>query len=274
MEIEFWKLQGNGNDFILIDEHEHPVIPDEMKAEFAALYCDRRFGIGGDGVLYLSVSETADLKMRLFQPDRSEAEMCGNGIRCFARHAYEMGYIGTTCTVETPAGIMTVGIDFSGDTFIAAVDIPEPRFLRKDIPATGDGEAGYREKIGDFEVYAVNTGVPHAVVFSSGIDSLDIDALAPAIRNHPSFPKGANVDFVEVAGDNTISVRTFERGVEGETLSCGTGSVAAAAVAAKLGLAKSPVTVQTRGGDLEITLGARTILRGPAETVFWGRIVF
>ena len=151
-------MQGNGNDFILIDEYEHPVIPDEMKAQFAGLYCDRRYGIGGDGVLYLSRSSQADLHMRLFQPDESEAEMCGNGIRCFVKYAFDAGYVGTACLVETLAGIIRVEMAYSEDTFMATIDMPDPRFDRKEIPATGDGE--YRESIAGHEVYAVNTGYP------------------------------------------------------------------------------------------------------------------
>jgi diaminopimelate epimerase len=272
MELEFWKLQGNGNDFILIDEYKRPVIPDEMKSQFASLYCERRFGIGGDGVLYLSKSATADLKMRLFQPDESEAEMCGNGIRCFARYAFDTGYVSHACTVETPAGIIPVEMEYADDTFMAAIEMPEPRFARKDIPASGDGE--YEEKIAGFDVYAVNTGVPHAVIFGEDIDAINLKEIAPQIRHHASFPKGANVNFVQRTGENSIRIRTFERGVEDETLSCGTGATAAAAVAFHRGYVKSPVRVETKGGELVITLGDQTVMKGPAETVFWGKIIF
>jgi diaminopimelate epimerase len=272
MEINFWKLQGNGNDFILVDEYERPVIPDEMKSEFAALYCERRFGIGGDGVLFLSKSGNADLNMRLLQPDASEAEMCGNGIRCFAKYAYDAGYIGDSCSIETLAGIIRTTLAYEDDTFTAAVEVPEPRFARPDIPATGNGE--YRETIAGFEVYAVNTGVPHAVIFVKDVDSLNLPEIAPEIRRHPSFPKGANVNFVQTLGKDTIKIRTFERGIEDETLSCGTGATAAAAAARHLGYVGTPVTVETKGGGLEIELGEKTVLKGPAVTVFKGQIVF
>ena len=272
MELHFWKLHGNGNDFIIIDEYQREVIPGEMKAQFAGLYCDRRFGIGGDGVLYLAKSAVADLGMRLFQPDESEAEMCGNGIRCFAKYAFDSGYVGKTCSIETMAGIIRVEVAYEDDTFQAAIDMPEPRFDRVDIPATGDGE--YKETIAGFEVYAVNTGVPHAVIFSKDIASIDLPGFAPRIRHHPSFPKGANVNFVEISGEDTIKIRTFERGVEGETLSCGTGATAAAAVAFRQGLVKNHVFVDTEGGPLELTFGGRVILKGPAVTVFGGQILF
>jgi diaminopimelate epimerase len=272
MDLKFVKLHGNGNDFILVDEYERPVIPDEMKSEFAALYCERRFGIGGDGVLFLSKSGSADLKMRLLQPDESEAEMCGNGIRCFAKYAYDAGYIGTTCSIETIAGIIQTELSYEDDTFTAAIEMPEPRFARPDIPATGEGE--YKETIAGFEVYAVNTGVPHAVVFVKDVDTVKITETAPEIRRHPSFPKGANVNFVQTMAKDAIKVRTFERGIEDETLSCGTGATAAAAVAMHLGYVSTPVTVETKGGGLVIELGKKTLLKGPAVTVFRGQIVF
>ena len=272
LELEFWKLHGNGNDFILIDEYERQVIPDEMKAQFAGLYCDRRFGIGGDGVLYLSRSGQADLRMRLFQPDESEAEMCGNGIRCFVKYAFDAGYVKNTCLVESLTGIIKVEMAYADDMFMATIDMPEPLFERKDIPATGDGE--YREEIAGKVVYAVNTGVPHAVIFVDDIDAVSLPELGPVIRHHQTFPKGANVNIVQRAGENTLRIRTFERGIEGETLSCGTGATAAAAVARKLGYVTTPVTVETLGGSLGISFGDVTRTQGPAITVFKGSIIF
>jgi diaminopimelate epimerase len=272
MEIVFTKLHGNGNDFILIDEFEKVVIPDEMKGQFAALYCDRRFGIGADGVIYLSKSAKGSAKMRLFQPDESEAEMCGNGIRCLAKYASDQGYVKESCTVETLAGGIGVVMRYSEDDFSATVTLPAPKFDRKDIPATGEGE--YKEKIWDYDVYAVNTGVPHAVIIVSDIEGVNTGAAAPPVRHHASFPKGANVNFVQKIGENSISIRTFERGVEDETLSCGTGAMAAAAVAHKLGLVGPTVHVETRGGPLVITLAPQVTMEGPAVTVFSGVIPF
>lgn len=272
MELEFAKLHGNGNDFILIDEYGRQYIPDDMKAQFAALYCDRHFGIGGDGVLYLQRSEQADLRMRLFQPDESEAEMCGNGIRCFAKFAFDAGYVGATCSVETMAGVIHVEMGYEDDTFMASIDMPEPKFDRRDIPATGEGE--YRETIEGQEVFAVNTGVPHAVVFVQDTDALNLEKAGPPIRHHATFPRGANVNFVQRMGNNALKVRTFERGVEEETLSCGTGATAAAAVAHHLGFVTSPVTVETPGGPLIVQLGEATRTKGPATTVFLGVISF
>ncbi|OPY37435.1 MAG: Diaminopimelate epimerase [Methanoregula sp. PtaU1.Bin051] len=272
MEIPFTKLHGNGNDFILIDEYEKTVIPDEMKAQFATLYCDRRFGIGADGVLYLSKSGKGNLKMRILQPDGSEAEMCGNGIRCLAKYAFDTGYVKESCIVETVAGEMPVAAGYREDEFFATIAMGTPLFDRRDIPATGEGE--YREMIGPHEVYAVNTGVPHAVIFVDELDRFEVAAQSPQIRFHDTFPKGANVNFVQVTGPDAISIRTFERGVEAETLSCGTGATAAAAVAHKLGRVGTTVQVETQGGPLVITLDGVAKMEGPAATVFTGLITF
>jgi diaminopimelate epimerase len=272
MEIPFTKLHGNGNDFVIIDEYEKIIIPDEMKGQFAAIYCDRRFGIGADGVIYLSKSEKSLLKMRILQPDESEAEMCGNGIRCLAKYAFDAGYTKESCTVETPAGEIGVVMGYREDEFSATITMPIPKFDRKDIPATGDGE--YKERIGEFDVYAVNTGVPHAVIIVDAIDTLDVEAAAHPIRHHATFEKGANVNFVERTGPESIRIRTFERGVEEETLSCGTGATASAAIVHKLGYTGDTVSVETRGGPLTIYLKDGAKMEGPATTVFSGKISF
>jgi diaminopimelate epimerase len=210
--------------------------------------------------------------MRIFQPDEGEAEMCGNGIRCLARFASDAGYVKDSCTVETPAGSIGVAIDTADENFSATVTMTPPQFNRRDIPATGKGE--YKENIGYYEVYAVNTGVPHAVIIVDAVDAVDVAAVAPAIRHHASFPKGANVNFVEKTGKNSIRIRTFERGVEDETFSCGTGATASAAVMHKLGLTGDVVKVETRGGPLTIYLQGGVKMQGPAVTVFTGVISF
>lgn len=272
MEIPFAKLHGNGNDFIVIDEYHKLVIPDDMKGQFAAVYCDRRLGIGADGVIFLMKSAKDDLRMRLLQPDESEAEMCGNGIRCLAKFAFDAGYVKESCTVETPAGSIGVALESTENGFSATVMMTQPQFDRKDIPATGTGE--YQEHIGDFTVYAVNTGVPHAVIPVTSVDAIDVETVAPPIRHHATFPKGANVNFVEKTGENSIRIRTFERGVEEETLSCGTGATASAAVMHRLGLTGDVVEVETRGGPLTIYVKGGAKMQGPAVTVFTGVITF
>jgi diaminopimelate epimerase len=274
MDLIFTKLEGNGNDFILIDEYAGMVIPDEMKGHFAALYCDRHCGIGGDGVLFLGRGEDesgADLTMRLFQPDESEAEMCGNGIRCLVMYAYDRGYVTQDCVVKTIPGLIPVSVRFDSEgIFLADVTMPPAIFERAGIPALGTGE--YHELIGGYDVYAVNTGVPHAVVFVGDIMGLDISRVAPHIRMHPSFPEGANVNFASPNGESSFAVRTFERGVEAETLSCGTGSAAVAAVARHLEKAGDIVHIETAGGPLVITITDVIRMEGPAEIVFEGFI--
>ncbi len=273
MDIPFTKLHGNGNDFILVDEWQGEVIPDEMKPRFAAVYCDRRFGVGADGVLFLSRSDKDNVRMRIFQPDESEAEMCGNGIRCLAKYAYDLGYVVGTCSVETSAGSMAVSMGYNREgEFSATIRMADPAFSREQVPASGMGE--FREELFGRTVYAVNTGVPHAVIFVDDLQGIDIESEAPAIRNHPVFLKGANVNFVQLTRENHLSIRTFERGVEAETLSCGTGATASAAVARHLGMVGEVVHVETEGGPLTIMLGEKTSMDGPAETVFAGVIPF
>jgi diaminopimelate epimerase len=272
--IEFFKIHGNGNDFIIIDEYYEKIVPDDAKPAFAETYCDRRFGIGGDGVLFLSRSNSADMKMRLFQPDRSEAEMCGNGIRCLVKFALDAGYIceGST-TVETLAGIMPVEVTSKGDDVWVKVNMGKPLFERKDVPASGEGEF-INVMLENQEVSAVNTGVPHAVIFTDHLEQIDIDNLAMPIRYHSIFQKGANVNFIKITPEGHLNVRTYERGIEGETLSCGTGSVASAVIAHRLGLNSSEVRVNTRGGVLNITIeGGYAFMEGTAKTVFKGTIL-
>lgn len=255
--IRFTKLHGNGNDFILIDEYRAEVIEDEDKPGFAATYCDRRFGIGADGVLFLGGSDRADIRMRLFQPDRSEAEMCGNGIRCLVRYAIDEGYVAGTSTIETLAGVLTVSAD--------------GEWIRVNM-----GKPAYNgiEHLDGYEVHTTNTGVPHAIIFVEDLD-LVISEIAPAIRYAPVFPEGANVNFVKIENDHEITIRTYERGVEAETLSCGTGAVASAYVAHRLGKTGDRVVVHTAGGCLRVLLGADGVafMEGGAVRVYEGTVV-
>ncbi len=265
----FTKLHGNGNDFILVDEMNREQVVEGEKRRFAIALCHRHFGIGADGVLFLTNSSRADLGMRLIQPDGSEAEMCGNGIRCLAKYAWDTGYVGEFFDVETLAGIIPVQVRDRDGSFWAKVNMGVPLFDRSSIPACGQGEL-ISEDIEGYKVSAVNTGVPHAVVFVEDMD-FDIMKAAPFIRHNSLFPEGANVNFVKVG--QPLEIRTFERGVEGETLSCGTGSVAAASVARRLGLVDDEVMVQTKGGPLLISFEeGKAFMEGPAVTVCSGEI--
>ncbi|MGB7545664.1 MAG: diaminopimelate epimerase [Methanothrix sp.] len=267
--LTFTKLHGNGNDFMLVDEMARTQVAETDKKRFAAACCHRHYGIGSDGVLFLARSTRADLGMRLIQPDGSEAEMCGNGIRCLAKYAWDGGYVGDQFDVETLAGIIPVQVREGEGSFWAKVNMGQPRFDRPAIPACGSGDL-LQERIEELFVSAVNTGVPHAVVFVDDLD-FDIMKLAPSIRHSSLFPEGANVNFVKLG--QHLEIRTFERGVEGETLSCGTGSVAAASIARRLGMAGDEVVVQTRGGPLIISFEAGSaFMEGPAVTVCSGEL--
>ncbi len=260
-------MHGNGNDFIIVDEYDDVVV--KRKSPFAIKACDRRFGIGADGVLFVSRSDDADLKMRLFQPDGSEAEMCGNGIRCLVTYAIDAGYVKRgNVVVRTKAGRRKVIARKKS----VIVDMGEPLFARHAIPAQGAGDE-FVENMYGVVVSAVNTGVPHAIVFDDKFED-EFEELAPKIRYHPVFPQGVNVSFVRVDG-NTLFIRTYERGIECETLSCGTGAVAAAAVANQMGLIGTRALVNTWGGSLLITLReGHAFMEGPAETVYKGTYFF
>ncbi|HMK47832.1 MAG TPA: diaminopimelate epimerase [Methanocella sp.] len=272
-QIKFTKMHGNGNDFIMIDELQCPV-PEEKKSAFTRKYCHRRFGIGADGVLFLAKPLHTALHMRIFNEDGGEAEMCGNGLRCFVKYAMDNGHMRPgTAKVETKAGTLDVEakVGEDGKTMVK-IAMGKPLFDPKKIPSSGLNNFINMPMHG-YEVSAVNTGVPHAVIFVDDLQAVDIMKDAPPIRNDfKAFPKGANVNFVHREGTN-LRVRTFERGVEGETLSCGTGSVAAAAVARHIGYIRDETTVYTTGGALKISfLHDIAHMEGPAETVFDGQV--
>ncbi|RZN67474.1 MAG: diaminopimelate epimerase [Candidatus Methanolliviera hydrocarbonicum] len=262
--ISFSKIHGNGNDFILIDEYDREVIPEEEKKEFSRKVCDRHFGIGGDGVLFLSKSKIPDLKikMRIFNSDGSEAEMCGNGIRCLVRYVIEARYLDTSpIYVETLVGIKETYFQHEEDGLIIGVKMGVPRFEIMN------------EEIEGYRLSSVDTGVPHAVIFVEDLN-LNIKEVAPKIRYADIFPKGCNVNFAEILGKNRIRMRTYERGVEDETLCCGTGAVAVAAVARRLCKAGDEVEIITKGGKLRISFdGEEACMEGRAFRVFDGFIV-
>ena len=269
--VYFTKLHGNGNDFILIDEYNEKVIADNNKAAFALKYCDRRFEIGADGVLYLGKSEKANIRMQIYNSDGTEAEMCGNGVRCLVKYALDEGYIKEKASVETRAGILTISSRTEDKTWIK-VNMGKPQFDRVKIPAKGAGEF-VNVAMHGYKVSAVNTGVPHAVIFVESLDDPGLIPAAPKIRHDPIFPKGTNVNFVQLNSSDEITIRTYERGVEGETLSCGTGSVACAVLAHRLGKTDNTVKVNTKGGVLRITIAQdAAYMEGTAERVFEGNV--
>jgi diaminopimelate epimerase len=271
MGLKFTKMHGNGNDFILIDEFREVRVAEEQKPVFVRAICHRNFGIGADGVLFVQPSEVADVKFRYFNSDGSEAEMCGNGIRCFSRYVVEEGYADRKLKVETLAGVLNLEVSYD-DRWWVKVNMGTPRFGREEIPSTVD-VWGYEFRCNGevYELYAVNTGVPHVVIFVDDLD-FDIVPVARKIRYSSIFPEGTNVNFAEVEDRKKIRVRTYERGVEDETLSCGTGSVAVSAVANKLGIVDEYVEVMTKGGVLKIELADTAYMTGSANRVCDGEI--
>ncbi len=238
MKIPFMKMSGSGNDFILID-HREPFLKEDGLKDFIRKVCRRRISVGADGIILIERSQKADFKWRFYNADGSEAEMCGNGGRCAARFACLKGIAGPSLKFETLAGILSAQVN--GER--VRLEMTNPFGLKLDQSIVIDGE----EKI----LSSINTGVPHAVLFVEDLEGLELLRLGRMIRYHSFFaPSGTNADFVRLEKNSQLSVRTYERGVEDETLACGTGVVASALVAAFKGMVKSPVSVKTKGGEV------------------------
>jgi diaminopimelate epimerase len=277
--MKFYKYHGAGNDFIIINNLNEE-IGEEEKSTLAKKLCRRRFSIGADGLVLIEKSRVADVKMRIFNPDGSEPEMCGNAIRCVAKYVRDSGIKSNKkISVETLAGIKKLEITSNGKISYVKVNMGKPKLERRDIPALGEGKLlGEKIKInsGEIEIHGVNTGVPHAVVFVQDIAHADLMKIGRAIRFHPIFPEGANVNLLEKVGENSFKVRTYERGVEGETLACGTGIVASAVIACILGEAsiEMPIKLEAKGGTLYVEKNKKGewFMNGPAEFVFEGEV--
>jgi diaminopimelate epimerase len=238
--LSFVKMSGTGNDFIMIDNMNQGLKTDLSK--LALRLCHRRFGIGADGIILIEPAVDADFTMRIFNSDGSEAEMCGNGSRCAARFAADKGVGGEIMKFRTLAGMIEAKLNESG----AAIKLTEPAGMRKDIPVNVKGI--------EYIMQFINTGVPHAVLFTDDVESILVNMFGRAIRYHEVFkPAGTNVNFVQVMDKGTIRVRTYERGVEDETLACGTGATASALISASMkGVSDRPVKVIVPGGELMI----------------------
>jgi diaminopimelate epimerase len=238
MKIPFMKMSGSGNDFILID-HREPFLEEDRLKEWIRKVCQRRISVGADGLILIERSKKADFNWRFYNADGSEAEMCGNGGRCAARFAYLKGIAGPSLQFETLAGILSAKVDGKK----VKLEMTKPFGLKLDETILIEG---------DKQIFStIHTGVPHAVLFVEDLEGLDVFRMGRAIRYHSHFtPNGTNVDFVQLERGPQLSVRTYERGVEDETLACGTGAVASALVAAFKGWVKSPVSIRTRGGEI------------------------
>ena len=238
-KINFTKMVAAGNDFVVI-ESGYPVIRLSGYPALARSICDRKYGIGADGLLVLEKSKVADVKMRIFNADGSEAQMCGNGARCVALFKSQVTSHKSQVKIETRAGI--IESEAKGDNI--RIQLTGPKNLKLDIPIRVNNR--------QIRVSFINTGVPHAVIFVEGLEKIDVINLGRMIRFHKQFsPRGTNVDFVEVLSNNSIRVRTYERGVEDETLACGTGAVAAALITTyNLRLTTDKINVYTQSGEI------------------------
>ena len=235
--IPFSKMSGTGNDFIIIDNRDR-LVEDDGLTEFIRNICRRKMSVGADGLILIESSDKADFRWRFFNSDGSLAEMCGNGARCAARFAYLNGIAGENLSFETEAGIINGQVKGGA----AKVKIPDPVDLRLDY--TVDLEYG------PLTVSSVNTGVPHVVVMKDSVEEVDVFGLGREIRYHEAFaPAGTNVNFICQQKPGQLAIRTYERGVEDETLACGTGSIASALIASCKTDWTSPISLVTRSGE-------------------------
>ena len=265
--IAFWKMAGAGNDFILVDNRSGTL--DSDLAHAARRLSDRKHSIGADGLILLESSQAADIRMRIFNPDGSEAQMCGNGVRCLAKFSVDNRITKNPLKIETIAGVIGAEVKNNG---LVRAKMGDPTGLRLGFNLEVLGKR--------MDLNFINTGVPHAVLLTDSLEDIDVFTLGRAIRRHSSFaPEGTNANFISVRHDNSLHIRTYERGVEDETLSCGTGATAAALVAASLKGFESPVVVTPKSGEsLKVYFSREgenyheVYLEGPVEKTFEGRV--
>ncbi|MBT0160624.1 diaminopimelate epimerase [Candidatus Bathyarchaeota archaeon A05DMB-2] len=271
--MRFWKMHGLGNDYVVIDNRDGK-IADAETADLARRLCERRFSVGADGLLLVSGSAVADVKMRIFNADGSEAEMCGNGIRCFTKYCYENSIVRKTeLTVETLAGVKKAWLTVErGAVTSVKVDMGAPVLERKEIPMLGEGTCINEDLRVNGETYKVtclSVGNPHCVIFVDAVDDFPVERIGPKIENHNLFPNRTNVEFAQVLNKAEMKVRVWERGCA-ETLACGTGACASVAAGNLLRKVAGRVTVHLLGGDLQVEYTDRLFLSGPAVKVFEG----
>lgn len=274
MKLSFTKMQGLGNDFIVLDCRDGAcTVPEASWPSASIRLCDRRFGIGADQVLLIENSSQADFRMRIYNADGSEVEMCGNGIRCFARYLWDRGISDRkVMAIETLAGIIRP--EKAGD--LVSVDMGEPVLDARKIPVDLDGQVkDYPLTVGGrtFEITCVSMGNPHAVIVIDDLERFEVPFYGPLIENHPLFPKRTNVEFIQRIDRQHVRMRVWERGA-GETMACGTGACAAAVAAHLKGLADRKVSMLLLGGELIIDWkeNGRVFMTGPAVEVFEGTI--
>ncbi|MDR2543985.1 MAG: diaminopimelate epimerase [Methanobrevibacter sp.] len=281
--LEFSKMHGLGNDYVVIDESQEIKITEESKTEFSIEVCRRGFSIGADGVIFVTKTDgKGDICFRIFNADGSEAEMCGNGIRCLSKFIYDKNIIKKDLIdVETLGGIKTVEVTSeNGISKLFRVDMGLSTFNTSDIPMISENDEFLEDRLAvdgeDICLSVVSVGNPHAIIFVDSVDSVDLDRFGPAIENHEVFPERINVHFVEIISDKEIKMLTWERGA-GYTHACGTGATSSVLTGYKLSKLNSKVFVHLPGGELEIevykkndSLGA--FMKGDAQLVFDGKL--
>lgn len=272
MKLKFTKMQGIGNDFMVIDAINQSV---QLTSQQIQALANRQFGIGFDQLLLVETSKIADFKYRIFNADGSEVSQCGNGARCFARFVYEQKLSSKReISVETASGIITPKLE---DHDLVTVNMGAPKFAPADIPFIADASAtSYELNIGEESVTiaAISMGNPHAVQIVEDVDFAPVERMGRQIELHPRFPQRVNAGFMQVMDKHHIKLRVFERG-SGETLACGTGACAAVVAGILWGRLVSPVAVKARGGELQIAWqggNSAVMMTGPAVTVFTGSI--
>lgn len=280
--IKFTKMHGLGNDYIYVDRRENKnIIPEEKIPSFTRYTCNRHFGIGGDGVIFIEDSKIADFKMRIFNPDGSLAEMCGNGIRCFAKLVYEDKLTNkTNLSIETLAGIKYTSLRIEkGEVKEVEVNMGKPILKKEKIPVISEENKEITEiKINienqEFLATCVSMGNPHAVIVVNDVEKIDIQKYGPIIEADKRFPNRINVEFVQILDKGHIKMRVWERGT-GETYACGTGACAAMVACNLKGYTRRNAKVYLRGGELKIRWDEkndRVYMTGIATKVFTGEI--
>lgn len=282
MGLKFTKMHGAGNDFIILNLHEQKL--SAPPSELAKKLCDRNFSVGADGLLLVLPSDAYDYTMQTINADGSEAEMCGNGIRCFAKYLYERGMIKKKkIHVETKAGLIIPEVitDPKNDALVThvKVNMGKPRLLKGEIPMRGavDENAQDVSVSVDGKMYTVNCasmGNPHCILFVDDVKTSPVTTLGPKIEHHELFPKRTNVEFAQIVDDSRVNLRVWERGA-GETLACGTGACAAGVMSMIKKSLKNDITVSLPGGDLQISWDGKgdVFMTGPAEKVYEGELL-
>lgn len=281
MELEFTKMEGLGNDFVIIDDRETAIEAIVSYPDLAVKLCDRHFGVGADGIILILPSQDHDFKFRIFNSDGSSAQMCGNGMRCVARYVYEKQIVSQkTMQVDTLAGTVVpeVLVDENGTVISVRVDMGEPVLSCEKIPFQNETETAVDLPltVGDtiFQITAVSMGNPHAVTFVDDVDAMDIKTVGPRIETHDRFPEKTNVEFIEVVSPTELKMKVWERGA-GITLACGTGACASLVAAHLTGRADTRAVIHLDGGDLQIFWDKETnhlFKEGPANYAFEGTV--